>query len=180
MKKILIFLLSSILLATACNQSGTNPTPPITTPTYSLDSTYYFKITFNSQTLKDYAVKENSLGYVHFPGGQIINVQPYYDFGANNATPNIFLQSGNVKFEFNVVRNGSSLGTYDSLFNGNSSAFEITDLNTSKVYDVDTATISIIVNNINLTSITGIMSGNLIDGVSLIPFTGSFCLKRLL
>jgi hypothetical protein len=187
MKTMKMVLLAFVLLATACSQSTTTPTTPPAITGYSIDSTYYFKINFNGQTLYDYGVKENTLGILmHYPGGFII--QPVvgtnlYNLNANNAgNLNLYYNSGNVSFQMLMIKNGTSIGVYDSLFNNAPSAFEITDLNTATRYDADPASIAVTVQSIDVlnSKINGVMSGNLKNGSALIPFTGSFCLKKIL
>ena len=185
MKKIILFLFSCVLLATACTQNTTTPTtPPANTSIYSLDSTYYFKINFNGQTLCQYSVFANvgssGSGYVSFPG-IVSGLLSSGTLGANSGgLLNLYIQSTNVSFNFILNRVGdtvnSPIGAYD--FHGSASA-GITDLNTSKGYTMDTASTLLNVTNINVSSVIGVMSGKLIDGTSLIPFTGSFCFKKI-
>ncbi len=184
MKTMKMVLLAFVLLATACTQNSTTPTVPPTTTVYSLDSTYYFKINFNGQTLCQYSVFANvgssGSGYVSFPG-IVSGLLSSGTLGANSGgLLNLYIQSTNVSFNFILNRVGdtvnSPIGAYD--FHGSASA-GITDLNTSKGYTMDTASTLLNVTNINVSSVIGVMSGKLIDGTSLIPFTGSFCFKKI-
>ena len=184
MKKITLFLLSCVLLATACNQSSTNPTVPPAN-TFSIDSTYYFKINFNGQTLCHYSVfadwGSSGSGYVSYPFAYLnqssINASSYQ-------VANAYIQSSDVDFQFILNRIGDTLnspiGAYDFHGLGAGSILGITDLNTSKVYGIDSASTILNVTNIAVSSVTGVMSGKLKDGGTLIPFTSSFCLKKLL
>jgi hypothetical protein len=180
MKTMKMILLAFVLLATACSQNTTTPTiPPANTTVYSLDSTYYFKINFNGQKLYSYAVKENaSGGYLSYPA--ILG----FVSANNGALINLLIQNANVQFNINLNRVGDTvnnpIGAYDfhNYFPGTTYA-NITDLNTSKNYTMDSASTILNVTGIGVTNVTGVMSGKLNDGTSLIPFTGSFCLKKI-
>ena len=184
MKKITLFLLSCVLLATACNQSNTTPTTPPAT-VYSIDSSYYFKINFNGQNLSQYSVFANygssGSGYVDFPGGMFL---PATLSANSGGLINLYLQNSNVLFALNLHRTGDTInnpiGSYDMhYYGGGSGACSITDLTTSKVYDTDSASTTLYVTNTNATSISGTMTGKLNDGTTLIPFTGSFRVKKI-
>ena len=183
MKTMKMVMLAFVLLATACSQSTTTPTvPPANTTVYSLDSTYYFKINFNGQKLYSYAVKENaSGGYLSYPAilglGSSISC-------ANGALINLLMQNANIQFNINLNRVGDTvnnpIGAYDfhNYFPGTTYG-NITDLNTSKNYIMDSASSILNVTSIGVTSVTGVVSGKLNDGTTLIPFTGSFCFRKL-
>ena len=185
MKQILTIIICIALFITSCSQNTTTPTtPPANTSIYSLDSTYYFKINFNGQTLCQYSVFANygasGSGYVSYPG-ILSGMLSSGTLAANSGgLLNLYIQNTNVSFYFNLNRVGdtvnSPIGAYD--FHGSASA-GITDLNTSKGYTMDTASTLLNVTNINVSSVIGVMSGKLIDGTSLIPFTGSFCFKKI-
>jgi hypothetical protein len=186
MKQVLTIIICIAILNTSCTQSTTTPTTPPAITGYSIDSTYYFKINFNGQTLYDYGVKENTLGILmHYPAGYItqpvVGTNLYYLNANNAANLNLYYNSGNVSFQMFMIKNGTSIGVYDSLFNNAPSAFEITDLNTATRYDADPASIAVTVQSIDVlnSKINGVMSGNLKNGSALIPFTGSFCLKKM-
>jgi hypothetical protein len=186
MKKLLIIIICIVLFNTSCTQSSTTPSaPPANTSIYSIDSTYFFKINFNGQTLSQYGVFANygssGSGYVSYPG-IVSGVLSTGTLAANSGgLLNLYIQNTNVSFYFNLNRVGdtvnSPIGAYD--LHGSASA-GITDLNTSKGYTMDTASTLLNVTNINVSSVIGVMSGKLIDGTSLIPFTGSFCFKKIL
>ena len=177
-----MILLAFVFLATACSQNTTTPTtPPANTTVYSIDSTYYFKINFNGKQLQYYAVKENALGvYLNWPG---ILVGTRMSL-ANTAWTNMYLQNANLTFDLYVNRVGdtvnSPIGAYDFHTPAGSIAGSggITDLNTAKGYAMDSASTILNVTSIGVTSVTGVVSGKLNDGITLIPFTGSFCLRK--
>jgi len=192
MKTIKMILLAFVLLATACSQSTTTPTtPPANTSVYSLDSTYYFKINFNGQTLSHYSVNWGSSGsgYLSYPSfNSLLSAQQIQTNSASVQMANSFIQSTNVGFGFTVYRVGdtvnSPIGAYD--FHAIPGAMSlgagyggITDLNTSKSYTMDSASTLLNVTNISVIGFTGVMSGKLKDGSTLIPFTASFCLKKM-
>ena len=103
----------------------------------------------------------------------------------HNGVTNAYLQNANLTYNFVVHRVGdtvnSPIGAYDFHAPAGSIAGSgsITDLNTSKNYTVDSASTILNVTGIGVTSATGVVSGKLNDGTTLIPFTGSFCLKKL-
>ena len=105
MKTMKMVLLAFVLLATACSQSTTTPTtPPANTSIYSLDSTYYFKINFNGQTLSQYSVFANygssGSGYVSNPG-ILSGMLSSGTLAANSGgLLNLYIQSTNVSFSF--------------------------------------------------------------------------------
>ena len=177
MKKITLFLLSCVLLATACNQSNTTPTTPPAT-VFSIDSSYYFKINFNGQTLYNYAVRDNNLGLVSYPAGSVTYQASllYYQFASFNFIQiNAFMHNANVTFSLQGTKNSGSIGVY------NSAGLSITDANTAAIYDnyTDNSTILTIQSiDVAASKITGIISGNFTSGASLIPFTASFCVKK--
>ena len=180
MKKIILFLFSCVLLATACTQNSTTPTVPPTTTVYSIDSTYYFKINFNGQKLYYYAVKENFTGILQdYPA-----LVGFFSAVGNTGFTNNLVQNASLKFNINLNRVGdtvnSPIGAYDfhNYFSGTTYG-GITDLNTSKSYTMDSASTILNVTSIGVTSATGVVSGKLNDGTTLIPFTGSFCLKKI-
>ena len=186
MKTMKMVLLAFVILAAACSQSTTTPTtPPANTTVYSLDSTYYFKINFNGQTLSQYGVFANygpsGSGYVSYPGIASGMLSSGTLAANSGGLLNLYIQNTNVSFYFNLNRVGdtvnSPIGAYDFHTLGNAAV--ITDLNTSKGYTMDTASTLLNVTNINVSSVIGVMSGKLIDGTSLIPFTGSFCFKKI-
>jgi hypothetical protein len=187
MKKIILFLFSCVLLATACTQNTTTPTvPPANTSIYSIDSTYYFKINFNGQTLSHYSVFANwgasGSGFLSYPFfGTILPTQIIANWAQ---TGNLYIQSTNVGFSFTVNRVGdtvnSPIGAYDfhAIPGTGSGGGGITDLNTSKSYTIDSASTLLNITNTSVIGFTGVMSGKLKDGTTLIPFTASFCLKK--
>lgn len=187
MKTMKMVLLAFVLLATACSQNTTSTTtPPANTSVYSLDSTYYFKINFNGQTLSHYSVFANwgasGSGFLSYPFfGTILTTQIIANSGG---TPNIYIQSTNVGFGFTVNRVGdtvnSPIGAYDfhAIPGTGSGGGGITDLNTSKIYTMDSASTLLNITNTSVIGFTGEMSGKLKDGTTLIPFTARFCLKK--
>ncbi len=187
MKTLKMILLAFVLLATACSQNTTTPTtPPANTSIYSIDSTYYFKINFNGQTLSHYSVFANwgasGSGYLSYPFfGTFLTTQIIANSGV---TPNLYIQSTNVSFGFTVHRVGdtvnSPIGAYDfHAIPTSPGGGAITDLNTSKIYTMDSASTLLNITNTSVTGFTGVMSGKLKDGTTLIPFTASFCLRKM-
>lgn len=180
MKKITLFLLSCVLLATACNQSNTTPTTPPATG-YSIDSSYYFKINFNGQTLYNYGLKMSDgitsglIGYA----GALISTQngiSTFQIGNTGSAINSVYQHANVlPIITTFTKSGNSTGLYLA---NNFFTAQITDLNTAKIYYMDTTTTAN-VTSVSVNNVIGTFSGNLIDGTTVIPATGSFCLKKI-
>jgi hypothetical protein len=190
MKKILTIIICIVLFNTSCTQSSTTPTtPPANTSIYSIDSTYFFKINFNGQTLYDYGVKENTLGiFTAFPGIVIGFFSGINGIVATSSSfTNLYLQHANFKFNMQLNRAGdtvnSPIGAYDlhigTTGTGIAASAGITDLNSSKNYSMDSASTILNVTSTDVTSATGVVSGKLKDGTTLIPFTGSFCFKKV-
>jgi hypothetical protein len=186
MKTIKMVLLAFVLLATACSQNTTTPTTPPATTGYNIDSTYYFKINFNGQTLSHYSVFGRDIsgsGIISYPN--FSSLFPTQIKATSSPFANTYIQSTNVGFGFTVNRVGdtvnSPVGAYDfhaiTLIGGGYGS--ITDLNTSKSYTMDSASTLLNVTNTSVSGFTGVMSGKLNDGTTLIPFTASFCLKKL-
>ena len=184
MKKITLFLLSCVLLATACNQSNTTPTTPPATG-YSIDSSYYFKINFNGQTLHYYSVIVNDgvmPVYLGYPGTYLGSLA-LTDFGISNTgtmvNSSIFHANVTPIMYFNKLNTTGWIGTYKgNNYLGGQNAGTITDLTTSTAYTVDTNSTATIV-SMNALSVTGTFTCTLQNGSVTYPATGSFCLKKL-
>jgi transcriptional regulator with XRE-family HTH domain len=183
MKKITLFLLSCVLLATACNQNNTTPTTPPATG-YSIDSSYYFKINFNGQTLHYYTaiMTENGVSAnLAYP----ISITPssFCDFQMENvAQANFAIYHADVTFNmyFNKLNTTGWIGTYKgNNYLGGQNAGTITDLTTSTAYTVDTNSTATIV-SMNALSVTGTFTCTLQNGSVTYPATGSFCLKKII
>ena len=190
MKTMKMVLLAFVLLATACSQNNTTPTaPPANTSIYSIDSTYFFKINFNGQTLYYYGVKQNTLGLLQVFPGIVIGFFSGINgiLATSSSSTNLYLQHANFKFNMQLNRAGdtvnSPIGAYDlhigTTGTGIAASAGITDLNSSKNYSMDSASTILNVTSTDVTSATGVVSGKLKDGTTLIPFTGSFCFKKV-
>jgi hypothetical protein len=180
MKKITLFLLSCVLLATACNQSSTNPTVPPATG-YTIDSSYYFKINFNGQTLYNYGLKMSdgiTSGLIGYAGALISTQNGISTFGISNtgsAINSVYQHANVLPIISTFTKSGNSTGLYLA---NNFFTAQITDLNTAKIYYMDTTTTAN-VTSVSVNNVIGTFSGNLIDGTTVIPATGSFCLKKI-
>jgi hypothetical protein len=177
MKHLLTIIICIAIFNISCNQNNTTPTTPPATG-FTIDSSYYFIINFNGQTLYNYAVRDNNLGLVSYPVGSVTYQASllYYQFVSFNFIQiNAFMHNANVTFSLQGTKNSGSIGVY------NSAGLSITDANTAAIYDnyTDNSTILTIQSiDVAASKITGIISGNFTSGASLIPFTASFCLKK--
>ena len=186
MKQLLTIIICIAILNTSCTQSSIYTTLPPASG-YSIDSNYYFKINFNGQSLYNYSVKENLTGVTLAPDGALssndsTNTPQRTLKGFSTVYSNAYIPNASVSFSLYVNKLGTSaIGNYDlhATDMNNNPYFSITDY-TGMNYEADSnfTTLSIQSIDISTLKITGVMSGNFISGSSLIPFTGSFCLRN--
>ena len=186
MKQLLTIIICIAILNTSCTQSSIYTTLPPASG-YSIDSNYYFKINFNGQSLYNYSVKENLTGLTMiYPDGALSSNDstntPQRTLSGSSILSNAYIPNASVFFNLKVNKLGTSaIGNYDlhATDMNNNPYFSITDY-TGMNYEADSnfTTLSIQSIDISTLKITGVMSGNFISGSSLIPFTGSFCLRN--
>jgi hypothetical protein len=184
MKKITLFLLSYVLLATACNQNNTTPTTPPANG-YSIDTSYYIKINFNGQTLHYYTaiMTENGVSAnLAYP----ISITPstYCDFEMGAITHvNTTIYHADFTFQafFNKINTTGWIGTYKGTSHpaDTTNAGKLRDLNNSIEYTINKNSTATIV-SMNASRVTGTFTCTLQNGSTTYPATGSFCIKKII
>jgi hypothetical protein len=185
MKKILITAASSILLMASCTQQNT-PSPNNNnnngggnTNLSNIDSSYFFKISFQNKNLYNYAVKvQNVITYNYgsistsTTNGVVSSSFYCMLYNLNSVFPNSSTCSGNLFLQ----KLGNGTGIYNKI-NQTFQGYYITDNITSKQYFLD-SNCNFNVTAIGLNNITGTFTCKLIDGTTLIPASGSFNLYK--
>ncbi|MFM1828887.1 MAG: hypothetical protein RL624_1128 [Bacteroidota bacterium] len=196
MKNTLLAALVAFLFMTSCTQQNT-PSPSNnnngggSTTLYAIDQSYFFKINFQNKALSNYAVFTTaSTGSVSFQAGpyttnsfgglvtQTVNGVISTQFGfISHPLDNALINHSTVKLQFYLEKAGAALGTYTKKSLQNIPT--ITDLTTSKTYNIDTSSLNFNVSNVGVHNVTGTFTCKLIDGTALIPASGTFNLYKL-
>jgi hypothetical protein len=184
MRNLLLAAVSSILLMASCTQQNT-PTPNNNnngggnTNLSNIDSSYFFKISFQNKNLYNYAVIVQNIHTINFgsintttTNGVVSSLFSCLLPNLNSSFPNSSTCSGNLTLQ----KLGNGTGIYNKI-NQAFQSYYITDNITSKSYYLD-SNCNFNVTAIGLNNITGTFSCKLIDGTSLIPATGSFNLYK--
>lgn len=161
------------------------------------DPNSFFTAIFNGKTLK-------TSGYIKTDFGitDDINLNRLYlfpslstsNFGSNTITHfTISIEGSKINISRNLYqipvqqldasidleRNRNAIGTYKLRELGSFYLASITDLTVgNKVYDLDPLTTIFTVTSADASSIQGTYTGNLIDGTSKVPVTGSYKLRK--
>ncbi len=186
-------LLAFVILAAACSQNTTTTTLPTQPQTgWKVDSTYWFKITFNGKTLNYFGCGQfyngGSYGLYEYPCFSTQTNISSSDFKIDSwgATPsNSFITHTEVvpTLFFKKLNTNGWIGSYVGV---NEYCFsvqkplcsgKINDLTTSTIYYVDsTATANITASD--AASFSGSFTCTLQNGNTFYPATGSFKIKK--
>ncbi len=192
MKTIKMILLAFVLLATACTQNSTTPTTVPTQPQtgWKVDSTYWFKITFNGKTLNYFGSGQYNNGtysLVNYPSFYNVNNSGFADLEIANGglSQNAFITHTEVfpTLYFKKLNTNGWIGSYvgvnEYIFSSNQPlcSGKINDLTTSTIYYIDsTATANITASD--AVSFSGSFTCTLQNGNTFYPATGSFKIKK--
>ena len=180
-----IFLLQWSFIFNACTKTSV----PSTGVMYSVDNNIYFTATFSGKTIKTNGIKYqvnnitatylfNMLSYIssynNYSGGVTSNLWIDVEGSTLNLSNalqsqyNIPVQQCNASIY--LTRTGNAVGIYQTQY----SYCTLTDLTAgNKQYNIDASSI-FTVTNADATYVQGTYSGNLIDGSTKIPVTGTF------
>ena len=197
MKKLLPFvtLIIAISILSCTKESATENS------LYKEDSNNYFTATFSGKTLKTTGYIFNNNGVTDDLSGSLTLMNALLNTSNINATVSTDLYcsvNGSIsnlslaplykiplqKLDAFLMleRTGNAVGTYKIYDLGVSGYYSsnITDLTVGKKkYDLDPSTTTVTVTAADLLTVQGTYTGNLIDGSTKIPVTGSFKLRKI-
>ena len=191
MKQILTIIVCIVLLNTSCTQNTTTPTVPTQPQTgWKVDSTYWFKITFNGKTLNFFGCEQffNGSSYLYaypsFSTQTNISSSDFKIYGGGGVA-NAYITHAEVvpTLFFKKLNTSGWIGSYTGINKYCFSVLEplcsgkINDLTTSTTYYIDsTATANITTSD--AASFSGSFTCTLQNGNTFYPATGSFKIKK--
>ena len=186
----LIVVLSISLFGCSSNSSSNNPASP---NGYSLDPNTYFNLTFNGHTITTNGLlyngspntsTDNPNGYISTqtnPNGDIVSTFIFTVEGSginlirDQYFPNLPYQQ--CEAQIYASKSGDVIGDYNTKLT-TSSVWDLSVGVGNKKYDLDNSGFHFIVSSIDGQYVTGNFTCNLIEGLTIIPASGSFKIKK--